>query len=302
MKDGRTMDAGLDSPEAIAKVLRKCGCVLLRNALPRAPILLAGKAVNANARKLTELLGAEINDMPLCFADLHCSDPNIVGFNGGNLVAFSDPLTFSGFTPAWFYEGERNYKRWFWEHGADFPNLLLGLIARSRLPDVYQSLYRERVLCSYEHCSVRYQRADIRRKSYTFHQDASYYSRDPQDHGGLTTWIPLCDCGIDAPGLELYPLALDEVLPAPDGVTGPYLFCDAETVIARYGERLWAPALSAGDALIFNHFVVHRTYIRDGMTRERQSVDVRVYPRSRLPDPVLASRGWRLELPVAGSP
>jgi hypothetical protein len=293
---GITLDALCDSPQSVANALRERGCVLLRNALDRKPVLLAGDAVKANARRLNELLGQEVNDMPLCFTDQKCSDPAVVGYEGKSLQDFSDPIAFSGFTRAWFYEGERNYKRWFWENGAKFPNLLLGLIVRSQLPNIYHSLYGESVMCSYEHCSVRYQRADLRQKSYTFHQDASYHSRDPLDHAGLTTWIPLCDCGVDAPGLQVYPRAIADVLPVPEGIEGPYLFCDTQTVLDHFGEDLWAPALSAGDVLIFNHFVVHRTYITDGMTKERQSVDFRVFPRSRIPRPVLGTSGWVVDI------
>jgi hypothetical protein len=298
MNEEITLDANCDSPLAVANALREYGCALLRNALPREPVLLAGEAVHANARKLNELVGQEVNDMPLCFSDQRCTDPTVVGFGGHSLENFSDPLTFSGFTPSWFHEGERNYKRWFWEHGADFPNLVLGLIIRSQLPAVYQMLYGEQVVCSYEHCAVRYQRSDLRQKSYSFHQDASYHSRDPSDHFGLTTWIPLIDCGVDAPGLQLYPRALEEVLPAPDGIDLPYLFCDSQTVIDKYGDSLWGPVLSAGDVLIFNHFVVHRTYVTDGMTKERQSVDFRILPQSRIPNHVLSSGNWLFELPA----
>jgi len=89
---------------------------------------------------------------------------------------------------------------------------------------------------------------------------------------------------------------VDEVLPVPGGVELPHLFCDTQTILERYGERLWMPELSAGDVLIFNHFVVHRTYVTDCMTKERQSVDFRVFPQSRVPDYVLTNAGWFFEL------
>jgi hypothetical protein len=291
-----TLDATIDPPQSAVEVLHRTGCVLLRNALPHRPLLVAGEAVHANARRLNELVGREVNDMPLCFADRQCPDQSIVGFNGVSLSDFTDPLRFSGFDRSWFYEGERNYKRWFWENGSVFPNLILGLIMHSVLPDIYRSLYREPMVCSYAHCAVRYQRVDLRDQSYAFHQDASYNSRDPLSHSGLTTWIPLMDCGADAPGLQLYPRALDEVLPPPPGVTGPYLFCDEETVVERYGDKLWAPELSVGDVLVFNHFVVHRSHITEAMTRERQSAEFRIFPLSRLPDYVRQSGGWSFEL------
>lgn len=300
MSEGITLDASIDSPRVVSEALREHGCVLLRNVLPRKSVLLAGEAAHTNARRLHEMLGQEVNDMPLCFSDRQCQDRDVVGFTGKSLTDFSDPLTASGLTPSWFYEGERNYRRWFWNHGAEFPNLVLGLIVRSILPDVYKRLYGEEVVCSYAHCVVRYQRTDIREKSYSFHQDASYHSRDRLDHVGLTTWIPLTDCGEDSPGLQLYPRALHEVLPLPEGIHPPYLFCDTQLVLDRYGEDLWAPHLSAGDVLIFNHFVVHRSYVTNEMTQERQSVDFRVFPESQVPKFALADGGWLFVLPGAG--
>jgi hypothetical protein len=292
-----TLDAAIDSPQSVVEVLHRTGCVLLRNALPRGAVLAGGEAVHANAQRLHKLVGREVNDMPLCFADRQCSNQSIVGLNDASLIDFTDPLQFSGFDRSWFYEGERNYKRWFWENGSAFPNLILGMITRSILPTVYHGLYRKPVVCSYSHCAVRYQRVDLRDQSYAFHQDASYNSRDLLSHSGLTTWIPLTDCGIDAPSLQLYPRALDEVLPLPPGVAGPYLFCDHETVFRQYGDELWAPEISAGDVLIFNHLVVHRSYITENMVRERQSADVRVFPLGRVPEYVRQSGGWCFELP-----
>ena len=191
-----------DTVSSAAALLRDVGCVLLRGALPRKAVLAAGTAVAENAERLKNMLGREVNDLPLCFADQHGSDPDVLGMGGGDLRDFTDPLTFSGMTAAWFYEGNRNFKRWFWDHGAEFPNVILGLVVRSLLPEVYQSHYASVPLCSYAHCVVRYQRSDLKHKSYAFHQDGSYHSRLSRDHVGLTTWIPLCDCGRDAPGLR----------------------------------------------------------------------------------------------------
>ena len=121
------------------------GCVLLRGALPRNPVLAAGTAVADNAGRLQKMLGREVNDLPLCFAEQQSSDPDVVGMAGRDLRSFSDPLTFSGMTAVWFYEGNRNFKRWFWDHGAEFPNVLVGMVGRSLLPAVYRSFYGMRI-------------------------------------------------------------------------------------------------------------------------------------------------------------
>jgi hypothetical protein len=294
-----------DTVSSAAALLREVGCVLLRGALPRKAVLAAGTAVAENAERLKKMLGREVNDLPLCFAEQQGSDPDVLGMRGGDLRNFTDPLTFSGMTADWFYEGNRNFKRWFWDHGAEFPNVIVGLVGRSLLPAVYQSLYASVPLCSYAHCVVRYQRSDLKHKSYAFHQDGSYHSRISRDHVGLTTWIPLCDCGRDAPGLELYPRALDEVLPAPEGVEAPHLFSDTQTVLERFGNQLWAPEFAAGDVLVFTHFVLHRTHIVPGMTRQRQSADFRVFPGQSVPEYVKKDAGWIFELPrteSAGTP
>jgi hypothetical protein len=289
---------GGDTVSSATSLLRDAegGCVLLRGVLPRKPVLEAGRAVAENAERLKNMLGREVNDLPLCFAEQRCSDPNVVGLDGRDLREFTDPLMCSGMTAAWFYGGNRNFKRWFWDHGAKFPNVIVGLVARSLLPAVYQSFYEGVPLCSYAHCAVRYQRSDLEHKSYAFHQDGSYHSRTSRDHVGLTTWIPLCDCGRDAPGLQVYPRALDEILPAPEGVEPPHLFCDTQTVLERFGDQLWAPEFSAGDVLVFTHFVLHRTHIVPGMTRQRQSADFRVFPGHSVPEYVTKDGGWMFEL------
>jgi len=299
--DQLTLELGSDTLSSATSLLRDVGCVLLRGALPRKPVLAAGVAVAENAERLKQMLGREVNDLPLCFAEQRSSDPDVLGMGGRDLRDFTDPLTFSGMTAAWFYEGNRNFKRWFWDHGAEFPNAIVGLVAGSLLPDLYQSFYQNvppaPPICSYAHCVVRYQRSDLQHKSYAFHQDGSYHSRISRDHVGLTTWIPLCDCGRDAPGLELYPRALDEVLPLPDGVEAPHLFCDTQTVLERFGNQLWAPEFSAGDVLVFSHFVLHRTHIVPGMTGQRQSADFRVFPGHSVPEYVQKDAGWMFELP-----
>jgi hypothetical protein len=277
-------DARRDSPEAIANSLKQRGIAYVSNAIDRDTMLFCGRAVAKNADALKQMIGKEVNDMPLCFADrgMENSDiyPALLEEGAGG---FTDPLAFSGMDRSWYYEEPRNYKLWFWRNGGRFPNFLLRAILNSTLPRVYAAFFGGQCFTSYEHDTVRYQRTDIHHLSYLFHQDGNYHSRDPREHVGITTWIPLVDAGIDAPGLQFHPYKLEELLPLPPGITPPYLFADETYCLERFGDTLWAPPIPAGDVVLFDSFCVHRTYITPTMTRERQSADVRVFPIHNAP-------------------
>lgn len=106
-----------------------------------------------------------------------------------------------------------------------------------------------------------------------WHQDGAIGCRfDGSDEALLPltiAWVPLMDCGVDAPSLEwvapphtqlLQPLPLMQAAQA-DGVQ------------VRHAQ------LAAGDALVFGPALVHRTHVTPAMTRRRISVDLRFTDR-----------------------
>ena len=75
------------------------------------------------------MLGKEVNFLPLCFTDRYLVDqPLPPTYRGRGLEKFTDPLTYSGMDRTWYYEGKRQFKEWFWQHGSEFPNILLGSV------------------------------------------------------------------------------------------------------------------------------------------------------------------------------
>lgn len=291
---GVVLDAA-SGPAAIAAALHERGAVCIRNVLPPRAVVYAGKAVTLNTAELTRLLGKEINDLPLCFADRWIEGEAVPeSLSGVSMREFGSPIERSGMVRSWYDQG--NFKRWFWENGSRFPNIILKMLIDSMLPAVYRSYFGSGCLSYYQHDTVRFQRPDISHMSYPFHQDGSYHSRDASQHSSLTTWIPFVACGADAPGLQLYPHRLDEILPLPEGKKMPYLFCDEQEVLRRFGDRLWAPELNPGDVLVFDGFAVHRSHIREDMSRERNNADIRVFPKDRLPQLGQEVFGWVLDL------
>lgn len=136
--------------------------------------------------------------------------------------------------------------------------------------------------CLVEECWIRRQYAPGRyppqHGPHSWHQDGAlgydflalgqHAAPDPGLLQMLTCWVPLVNCGIEAPGLELIAGRQASLLtPAELTPAGIDARC------ANLGR--WQPALAAGDALLFCGDLLHRTYSHGGMTRDRVSIELR---------------------------
>ena len=85
----------------------------------------------------------------------------------------------------------------------------------------------------------------------------------------FTCWLPLDDCGVDAPGLEW-------LQPSPQCLLLPAELRD-EHLRGRFGASAFShPALGAGEVLLFGGALVHRTHWLPTMTRPRTSIELRL--------------------------
>jgi len=90
-----------------------------------------------------------------------------------------------------------------------------------------------------------------------------------------TSWIALTACGDDAPGLELVVhdggrlLGLDEI---------------TESAIRQRhaAADFWRPTMQAGDALVFDGGVLHRTHVTPAMRADRTSLEIRFFDAGRI--------------------
>lgn len=108
-------------------------------------------------------------------------------------------------------------------------------------------------------------------EAYTiWHQDGAFMGRDIRS---LNVWIALSDCGIDAPSLDVVARRLDEIVET--GTDGArFDWCVGDKVAERVaGADASSPVFAAGDALLFDHMLLHRTAIRAGMTHERHAIE-----------------------------
>ena len=107
-----------------------------------------------------------------------------------------------------------------------------------------------------------------------FHQDSTALA-----NAGLNVWIPLIDCGVDAPGLEIMARRTGSILPTITSA-GDYnqMEIDPALVYDSFPEQIrFYPTPKVGDAVLFLGTTVHRSHIAPTMTRERSSVELRFY-------------------------
>jgi hypothetical protein len=102
-----------------------------------------------------------------------------------------------------------------------------------------------------------------------WHQDGAFMGEGIRS---LNVWIALTDCGVDAPGLELIGRRVDRLLPTGNGAFAEWGI-RAPDAVACGGDDIVCPTFAAGDAMMFDHFLVHHTAFAPGMTRDRHALE-----------------------------
>jgi len=120
----------------------------------------------------------------------------------------------------------------------------------------------------------------------SWHQDGALRAHfDPQSKAVgpinqmTTLWIPLQDCGMDAPALEFVRQPLDHLLHYED-------LTDAAVRDRFPSDFFWSPNLHFGDAVIFGATTLHRTHVTPTMHQDRFSIEFRAFLSSPLSFPL----------------
>jgi hypothetical protein len=200
---------------------------------------------------------------------------------------------FQPFKPSPDYEDVANVRNWVAKGGgtwlADSPRAFSHFVAALRatgLSELVADYLGERPVLSVKKSTLR--RVPPTLEGADWHQDGAFMDRGTGIRT-LNVWIALTDCGTDAPGLEIIPRRLDSVLPT--GGDGAYFdwsvgpgtideHCDSPPRVK--------PQFNAGDALLFDQYLVHRTSVEPGMTRDRYATETwffapSTYPRHLVP-------------------
>jgi hypothetical protein len=116
-----------------------------------------------------------------------------------------------------------------------------------------------------------------------FHQDGRFMGAEVRS---LNVWVTLDDCGPggDAPALDLVPRREPVILPTGNGDSGfDWTLSAGEVAVAAGSTPPVRLDLRAGDGLVFDHFLVHRTGYEPEMTKPRRAIECWFFAPSSVP-------------------
>jgi hypothetical protein len=146
-------------------------------------------------------------------------------------------------------------------------------------------------------CTIRWHRPPFADSPTPLHQDVGFVG---SDFPIINCWLTLTPAGGDAAGLEIEPVKLTRELPKHGDPRRASNFnfwsieIDQNAARDQLGplERV-RPILQPGDAVLFDQFTPHRTWVDASMTQPRISVELRGcrasnhWPQDRFPDKLI---------------
>src|SRR5262249_17791791 len=100
-----------------------------------------------------------------------------------------------------------------------------------------------------------------------WHQDGAFMGGDIRS---LNIWLALSQCGDTAPGLDVVARRFDGIVPS-GGEGAAFTWSVGADVIDE--TDVVRPIFEPGDALIFDHFNLHRTAADSAMTQDRYAIE-----------------------------
>lgn len=152
---------------------------------------------------------------------------------------------------------------------------MLDAFSRVDVRSLLAEFFGELPALSFEKTTLRRVEPGI---SGSWHQDGAFLGVHVRS---LNVWVALSRCGDDAPSLEVVQRRIPRIVP-----TGFYFDWDvAESTIAREFPGLVpaAPRFEPGDAMLFDHFCLHRTARRPDMPHSRYAIESWFFAPSAFP-------------------
>jgi hypothetical protein len=210
----------------------------------------------------------------------------------GGIDRALDAREANGGAPAGLYEEfvpEQGYevaeRPWIEQGGgvlaADSPTVacrMLDLFERAGLPALVEGYLGERGLLSVHKTTLRKASPAV---GGAWHQDGAFMG----DARALNLWLSLSRCGDEAPGLDLVPRRLDEIVIRHEEM----LYVDltrerARDAAAAGGVEIVRPIFEPGDALFFDEMFLHQTGSDPSMPNPRFAVESWFFGAHGFPD------------------
>ncbi len=165
---------------------------------------------------------------------------------------------------------------------AESPRMLFELcelLEDTGIGDLVAAHLGERPALSANKCTLRRVPVDT---NTNWHQDGAFLGADVRS---VNLWLALSDCGDDSPGLEIVPRRIDTVLPTgTEGAIFDWSVSPQVVAEASASAPTLTPHFRAGDALLFDHMMLHRTAVGPGMLRERYAMETWMFAPSCYPE------------------
>jgi len=156
---------------------------------------------------------------------------------------------------------------------------LLGAFEASGLTDLITDYLGERPALSMNKSVLRKVPTD---SGTNWHQDGAFLGRGIRT---VNVWIALSRCGDIAPGLDVVSRRYEEIVETgTEGAVFPWSVSPQMVEETRQGATLARPTFNPGDALLFDHFCLHRTAVAPGMTEDRYATETWCFAPSVYPD------------------
>jgi hypothetical protein len=105
-----------------------------------------------------------------------------------------------------------------------------------------------------------------------WHQDGRFLG-EGMDIASLNVWTALTDCGESAPGMDLVLDYLDHYILAAEDSAFDWAVSNSQVDELRQRVPVVTPRFRAGDILMFDQWLLHRTHRRPDMTNTRYAIE-----------------------------
>ena len=184
-----------------------------------------------------------------------------------------DPRYYSEFMPAPAFR-ESLGRDWIAGGGglwaADSPHLLFEMLDtfdRAGLKDAIRGYLDEPPVISVQKCTLRRVDPDAGRG---WHQDGAFMG----DVRALNVWLSLSRCGDEAPGMDVVPRRLEQIVPTgTEGAMFEWSVSEQVAEEAAGDAGVLRPIFEPGDALLFDEMFLHSTAAEPEMRKSRWVIE-----------------------------
>ncbi len=153
---------------------------------------------------------------------------------------------------------------------ADAPALMYDMLdtfERANVLDAIGGYLGERPLISVNKCTLRKATPDV---AGAWHQDGAFMG----DVRAMNVWLSLSRCGDEAPGMDLVPRRLDDLVEAGgEGTFLDYQVSDKTAAESAGDYDIIRPIFEPGDALLFDDLFLHQTGSDPSMPNARYAIE-----------------------------